>query len=137
TCFGGSEAGTTGLLHDWKTVEVEPADSVSVNGFDSGVFLSFETAAERSDPIFDEVESSASHYVKFCFFGSSDDLLGHAERGADFGSREFAIFEKLHVGAGELWLNDLGSVPKQEGFVGGTGFALALAKSGEDLLLLG
>ena len=78
----------------------------------------------------DEIEARALHDVVLGIVSSGDDFFGDTERGANFGARKFSIFEKLQIAAGELRLDNVGGVPKQQGFVGGAGAAFAFAQGG-------
>ena len=84
--FSGGEAVASGLLHDRKGVEVEPANGGGIDGFDGDIFHGFETGTKRGDAVFNEVEASALHDVVLVVVGGGDDFFGDAERGADFGT---------------------------------------------------
>ena len=83
-----------------------------------GVFICFESGAERGDTVFDEVEASALHDVVFVVVGGGDDFFGDAEGGADFAAGEFAVFEELEVGGGERRLYDFATVGEKERTIG-------------------
>ena len=136
TGFSGGEAVRTGLLHDGQRLEVEPADGGGIDGADDLLFFGFEAGAKRGDAVFNEVKASTLHDVVFVVVGGGDDFFGDTEGGADFGAREFAVFEKLEVGGGETRDNDFVGAPEEEGPVGETGATTAISESGADLLLL-
>src|SRR5258708_17821311 len=69
--------------------------------------------------------------------GETDEGLGHAEKcGADFLSIEFAMLEKLQVGARKGWFYDVRSSPQKQGTIGSARAALAFVQSCFDLLAL-
>ena len=108
---GGGEAIATGLLHDGQGVEIEPANGGGIDRADGLLFFSFEAGTERGDTIFNEIEASAAHDVVFVVIGGSDDFFGDTESGADFGAREFAVFEELKVGRGKFGNDDVIGAP--------------------------
>jgi hypothetical protein len=136
TGFGGVETITASLLHDGQTVEVEPADGVRVKGFDRCAFRGFEARAKRGDAVFDEVEARALHHVVFVVVSRGDDFFGDAECSANFGATKFAVFEELHIGGGECWLNDFATVPQEQRTVGYAGAVLAISQRSQKLLFL-
>jgi hypothetical protein len=146
--LGGDEAGAASGLHDGQAFEIEPTrlrrwlrcaePGVTDYGWDGGVvFFGFESGAEWSDAVFDEVEAGALHDVVLGVVGGGDDFFGDTEGGTDFGAGEFVVFEEPEIGGGEGGLNDLGGVPEEERIVGSAGTASAVAELGEDLLALG
>src|SRR5882672_6550068 len=134
--FGSGEPRPARGFHDRDTVEVEPADRGGIDSLDGDFLFSFEPGTERSDAVLDEVEAGALHDIIFGMFGGGDDFFGNAKGGADFGAREFPVFEELQISGGEARLDDFGGIPEQQGAVGSAGAAFASAQSGEELLAL-
>jgi hypothetical protein len=135
--FGGGEPGAPGGLHEGEAIEIEPADGIRSDGFDGGLFVSFEPSAERGDAVFDKVEAGALHDIVFGSIGGADDFFGDAEGGTDLGAGELTIFEELEVGGGEGRFDDFGAIPEDKRGVGDTGAAFTIFEFGQDLEALG
>ena len=112
--FCSGETAATGLLHDGKAVEIEPADRIRVDSANGFLLFGFEPGAERGDAVLDEVEARTLHHIVLGVVRRGDDLFGDTEGGADFDTGEFAIFEELKIGAGELGFHDFSCAPKQD-----------------------
>ena len=124
------------FLHQREAVQVEPAHGACVEALDSDVLARFQSAAQRPDAVFDEIEPGALHHVVLCAVSGGDDFFRHAEGGADLRAGEFAILEELQVAAGKLRLDDLGRVPEQQRFIGHAGPAPPLPQGRAQLLAL-
>jgi len=69
-------------------------------------------------------------------FGGGDDFFRDTKGGANFGEREFAVFEELQISGGEPGGEDFIGAPEEQGAVEGARAAAAVAGSGADLLLV-